>query len=445
MKILSVFGTRPEAIKMAPVIRALGRHSRSNGLKSMTCVTAQHRQMLDQVLKAFHIRPDIDLNLMRQEQTPASFISRAVTAITAVLHKETPDLVLVQGDTTTAMAAALAASYQTILVGHVEAGLRTRNRFSPFPEELNRRMVGMLAEYHFAPTRQAAENLRAEGAPEEHVFLTGNTVIDAMLWVAEREPSQAVCQLLKEVGFDDLEHANGHYSDPPGRSNCSPSVCRLKTILVTAHRRESFGKPIENICISLREIARRNPDVQIVFPVHMNPAAREPARRILQGCERVHLIDPLPYEALVHLLKRVYLVLTDSGGIQEEAPTLGKPVLVLRRDTERPEGVEAGCARIVGTEPDRIVLETERLLCDANEYHRMAHCANPYGDGRAAERILKIILALKDTHRSESSGLVTPTPPSENHQTGLQLLSVLRRDSSTELQPKSARFPFARN
>jgi UDP-N-acetylglucosamine 2-epimerase (non-hydrolysing) len=202
-----------------------------------------------------------------------------------------------------------------------------------------------------------------------------------------------------------------------------PSVCRLKTLLVTAHRRESFGKPIENICMSLREIARRNLDVQLVFPVHMNPAAREPARRILQGCERIHLIDPLPYEALVHLLKRVYLVLTDSGGIQEEAPSLGKPVLVLRQDTERPEGVEAGCARIVGTEPDRIVLETERLLQDAGEYRRMAHCANPYGDGRAAERILKIILTLKHTHRSELGNLVTPTLPSESHQTGPELLS----------------------
>ena len=422
MKILSVFGTRPEAIKMAPVIRALDRCSRSNGLKSVTCVTAQHRQMLDQVLKVFHIRPDIDLNLMHQKQTPASFTSRAVTAVTTVLHKEAPDLVLVQGDTTTAMATALAASYETIPVGHVEAGLRTQNRFSPFPEELNRRMIGMLAEYHFVPTRRAAENLGAEGVPGGRVFLTGNTVIDAMLWVAERKPSQATYQRLREVGVDDLRHDNGHCSQPLGRLNRSPSVCRLKTLLVTAHRRESFGKPIENICMSLREIARRNPDVQLVFPVHMNPAAREPARRMLQGCERIHLIDPLPYEAFVHLLKRVYLVLTDSGGIQEEAPSLGKPVLVLRQDTERPEGVEAGCARIVGTEPGRIVLETERLLRDAGEYQRMAHCANPYGDGRAAERILKIILALKDTHRSELGNLATPTMPSESHQTGPELL-----------------------
>ena len=425
MKILSIFGTRPEAIKMAPVIRALDRCSRSNGLKSVTCVTAQHRQMLDQVLRVFHIRPDIDLNLMHQDQTPASFISRAVTAITAVLHKETPDLVLVQGDTTTAVAAALAASYQAILVGHVEAGLRTQNRFSPFPEELNRRMIGILAEYHFAPTRRAAENLRAEGAPEGRVFLTGNTVIDAMLWVAEREPSPAACQLLKEVGFDDPRHEDRHCSEPLGRPHRSPSVCRLKTLLVTAHRRESFGKQIVNICMSLREIARRNPDVNIIFPVHMNPAVREPALRILQACERIHLIDPLPYEALVHLLKRVYLVLTDSGGIQEEAPSLGKPVLVLRQDTERPEGVEAGCAKIVGTESGRIVLETERLLRDAGEYHRMAHCANPYGDGRAAERILKIVLSLNDKHRSEPSNLAIPAlPPGESHKTGLELLSA---------------------
>jgi len=398
VKILSVFGTRPEAIKMAPVVRELDRLGPPNGLRSVICVTAQHRQMLDQVLNVFQIRPDVDLNLMSEHQTLAGITSRAVCAMSATLDNEAPDLVLVQGDTTTAMATALAAFYKRIPVGHVEAGLRTRNRFSPFPEEVNRRIVGLLAEYHFAPTRQAAENLVAEGVPHENTFQTGNTVIDALLWVGGKRPSDEARRLLDELGSENTGSGNGNKNGNGLRHSRSsaPSGLERKTILVTAHRRESFGAPIENICRALREIARRNLDVQVVYPLHMNPAAREPALRLLHSHPRILLTDPLPYESLVHLLKRVHLVLTDSGGIQEEAPAFGKPVLVLREDTERPEGVAAGCAKIVGTDPERILQETELLLHDTNEYQRMAHCENPYGDGAAAKRILNIILSRRD-------------------------------------------------
>jgi len=379
---------------MAPIVRELDRLGPRNGLRSVICVTAQHRQMLDQVLNVFQIRPDVDLNLMSDHQTLAGITSRAIRAVATTLENETPDLVLVQGDTTTAMATALAAFYKKIPVGHVEAGLRTRNRFSPFPEEVNRRIVGLLAEYHFAPTLQAAENLAAEGVPRENIFQTGNTVIDALLWVGGKQPSDEARRLLDELGSEDTRSGNGNGFPHPCSSPRSGLV--RKTILVTAHRRESFGAPIENICLALREIVRRNLDVQVVYPLHMNPAAREPALRLLHSHPRILLIDPLPYESLVHLLKRVHLVLTDSGGIQEEAPAFGKPVLVLREDTERPEGVAAGCAKIVGTDPERILQETELLLHDTNEYQRMAHCENPYGDGAAAKRILNIILSRRD-------------------------------------------------
>lgn len=381
---------------MAPVLRELERRGPRYGLQSVTCVTAQHRQMLDQVLHVFQIYPDLDLNLMHERQTLAEITSRAVRAIAAALESERPDLVLAQGDTTTAMATALAAFYEKIPVGHVEAGLRTRSRFSPFPEEVNRRIIGLLAEYHFTPTRQAAENLIAEGVPRKNIFWTGNTVIDALLWVGRKEPSQEARELLDKLGREDTRSGNGHGSPPfDTRFSPGPALGR-RMILVTAHRRESFGAPMENICRALGEIVRRNPDVQIVYPLHMNPAAREPASRLLHSHSRILLTDPLPYEPLVHLLKRVHLVLTDSGGIQEEAPAFGKPVLVLREDTERPEGVAAGCAKIVGTDPERILRETELLLHDTSEYQRMAHCVNPYGDGAAAERILNVILSRKE-------------------------------------------------
>ena len=400
LKVLCIFGTRPEAIKMAPVIRELQKHP--DRVEPLVCVTAQHRQMLDQVLGLFAIQPDIDLNLMEEDQSPASLTVCAMTALTEVLEQVRPDLVLVQGDTTTAMVAALAAFYQKIPVGHIEAGLRTRNRYSPFPEEINRHLIGVLATYHFAPTRTAAAALRAEGVSEEAIFITGNTVIDALLWVVNQTPSRATCALLQRLGIEGAKEPEE--SDEPGvlppsgssgssdPSVSSPSNSQRRTILVTAHRRENFGRPFESICTALREIVRRNPDVQMVYPVHMNPNVRGPVYRILNNHERIYLLDPLPYEPFAHLMKRAYLILTDSGGIQEEAPALGKPVLVMRRETERPEAVEAGTVKIVGTDSEQIIAETERLLYDADEYRRMAHAVSPYGDGHAAERIVRIIL-----------------------------------------------------
>lgn len=399
MKILSIFGTRPEAIKLAPVIHELARRANNNGVRSVTCVTAQHRQMLDQVLDILRIRPDIDLNLMQEDQTLGAISAEAMTSVTEVLKRERPDLVLVQGDTTTAMVASLAASYEKIAVGHIEAGLRTTDRYSPFPEEINRRIIGVLASHHFAPTQRAADNLRREGVRAEDIFVTGNTVVDALLWVVDQPLSAAARELLNRLGIPEGE---GRADLPPGensdRRSRGPSKTRssggrLRTILVTAHRRENFGRPFEFICKALRALTERNPEVQLIYPVHMNPRVREPVGQILQGQERIHLVEPLPYDLFVQLMKRVYLIITDSGGIQEEAPTLGKPVLVVRRETERPEAVEAGCVKIVGTNPDRIIAETERLLRDEREYEQMARAISPYGDGRAAERILQIISA----------------------------------------------------
>jgi len=388
LRILSIFGTRPEAIKMAPIVQELQR--RSDRVESLVCVTAQHREMLDQVLDLFAIKPDIDLDLMEEGQCLASLTARVMTAITEVLEQVCPDMVLVQGDTTTAMVAALAAFYQKIPVGHIEAGLRTRNRYSPFPEEINRHLIGVLATYHFAPTRTAADALRAEGVSAENIFITGNTVIDALLWVVSQPPSPETYALLKRLGI-----AQGS-EEPRGRGaevNSPLHPCTsAPLLLVTAHRRENFGQPLENICLALRELVRRNPNVQIVYPVHMNPNVRGPVYRILNNHERIHLLDPLPYEPFACLMKHTYLILTDSGGIQEEAPALGKPVLVMRRETERPEAVEAGTVKIVGTNPETIIAETERLLNDRQEYERMAGATSPYGDGHAAQRIVSIIL-----------------------------------------------------
>jgi len=386
IRVLSVFGTRPEAIKMAPLMRELEKHPHQ--IKPVVCVTAQHRQMLDQVLTLFGIEPDLDLDLMEDDQNPPSLTARGMTALTKVLVRVEPDLVLVQGDTTTAMVAALAAFYQKIPVGHIEAGLRTRNRYSPFPEEINRHLIGVLATYHFAPTATAANALRAEGIPDDALFVAGNTVIDALLWTVSRPPSAQTQALVNRLGIEKLRNR----TEDPCPSNPRVAGDGRRLILVTAHRRENFGSPFENICTALREIARRNPEVRLVYPVHMNPSVREPVYRILNGQERVHLIEPLPYEPFVHLMNHAYLVLTDSGGIQEEAPALGVPVLVMRHETERPEAIEAGTVKLVGTDPQTIIAETEKLLHDETEYRRMAHAVSPYGDGHAAKRIVGIIL-----------------------------------------------------
>ena len=374
--VLSIFGTRPEAIKLAPVIRELRLRERETGgrIVNKVCVTAQHRQMLDQVLNLFEITPDYDLNLMSPDQTPTQLAAAALAGLEPVLRDARPDWVVVQGDTTTSAAAAFAAFLARIKVAHVEAGLRTHDKWSPFPEEINRRIAGVVADLHFAPTPLARANLLKEGVLESQVHVTGNTVIDALLWAAERP-------------FD-------FGSDPallPLRAMWNDS--RKKIILVTAHRRESFGKPFEEICVALRELAAAgNGEWVIVYPVHLNPSVQEPVNRILKDTPHVHLLPPIEYLALVHLMRRSYLVLTDSGGIQEEAPSLGKPVLVLREVTERPEGVEAGTVRVVGTNAARIVSETRRLLTDRAAYETMARAVNPYGDGKAAARIADLLL-----------------------------------------------------
>jgi UDP-N-acetylglucosamine 2-epimerase (non-hydrolysing) len=362
-RVLIVFGTRPEAVKLAPVILELEKHR--DRLENLVCITAQHREMLDQILDWFQIKPDFDLNLMKPNQGLAEFASRALSGVSKVLREVQPDLVVVQGDTTTVMMAALAAFFLHIPVGHVEAGLRTSHRYSPFPEEINRRMAGVLATFHFAPTERAANALRAEQVPVENIFVTGNTVVDALLKTVQRPVDL-------QMGFS----LNGR-----------------RLILVTAHRRESFGPPFESICLALRDLAQRNANVEIIYPVHLNPHVRDPVGHILTGHPRIHLLEPMRYEQFVHLMAQAYLILTDSGGIQEEATVLGKPTLVMREMTERPEAVEAGTARLVGTERHKIVAEAEQLLYDRDQYRAMAQAGSPFGDGRAAERITDILLA----------------------------------------------------
>lgn len=366
LTVLSIVGTRPEAVKMAPVIKALAVQP---GVRALVCATAQHREMLDQVFDLFAIRPDVDLNLMQPNQTLPALTALALTRVSQALQDLQPDLVLAQGDTTTVMVAGLASFYAQVAMGHVEAGLRTHQRYSPFPEEMNRRLVGALATLHFAPTPRAVAALQAEGVPAQNIFLTGNTVVDALQSIAAQPftPDSALSARLAQT---------------TGR----------RLLLVTAHRRENFGAPFVSICQGLRQLVERNADVELIYPVHLNPQVREPVFRILAGHERIHLIDPVEYRTLVYLLKRCTLVLTDSGGIQEEAPVLGKPVLVLRRDTERPEGIEAGNARLVGTEQADIVREAERLLHDAAAYGAMAQATSPYGDGHAAARIVEAIV-----------------------------------------------------
>ena len=371
MKILIVFGTRPEAIKLAPVILELKKYP---DIQTKVCVTAQHRQMLDQVLGLFDITPDIDLNLMMPNQTLSELTARVVDRIDKVFREEQPDVVLVQGDTTTVMAAALAAFYNNIPVGHVEAGLRSDDLYSPFPEEMNRRVTSILSHYHFAPTEKAKSALLKEGIPVERIFVTGNTAIDALYMTLRKPIPQAARDILSRAGI----HGNGN---------------ERKMILVTAHRRENFGERFESICQGIKRLIERNQDVVIVYPVHLNPNVQEPVARILKGLDRVLLIEPVEYDTMTHLMNAAAIVLTDSGGIQEEAPSLGKPVLVMRVETERPEGVKAGTARLVGPYADRIVAETERLLRDKAAYNEMAVAVNPYGDGKAAKRIVEILLS----------------------------------------------------
>jgi len=362
--VLCVFGTRPEAIKMAPVIRALESHP--GALRASVCVTNQHQEMLDQVLDVFDLQPDHRLGVISEDQSPTQVARRVLERMPAVFAAVRPAAVLVQGDTTTTFAAALAAFYARIPVGHVEAGLRTYRKDAPFPEELNRQMTTALAEWHFAPTDWARDNLLHAGVPADRIAVTGNPVIDTLQWTVR-----------------DLE---AH----PGTALPFPDNGR-KLLLVTAHRRESFGAPFLQMCGALRALVERNPDVELVYPVHLNPNVQRPVRSILGGLERVHLLSPLDYRTFVDLLRRSHFVLTDSGGIQEEAPALGKPVLVMRDTTERPEGVNAGTARLVGTSHDRIVGEAERLLRDPAAYAAMAEAHNPYGDGTAGKRIVDVL------------------------------------------------------
>ncbi len=373
LRVLSIFGTRPEAVKMAPVIQALRARPE---IESRICVTAQHRQMLDQVLDLFGLHPDFDLDLMRHDQTLAGLTAEIFTRLDPLLEKEKPDWILVQGDTTTVMAASLNAFYHHIRVGHVEAGLRTGDRSQPFPEEINRRVASVVADLHFAPTGRAVANLQAEGIPDWRIALTGNPVIDALNAIVSKPVPSAVSDFLKEKDIR------------PGWK---------KMILVTAHRRENFGAPIESICLAIRDLASAYPDrVELVYPVHLNPNIQEPVHRLLDGIPNVTLLPPLEYLSLVHLMRASELVLTDSGGIQEEATGLGKPTLVLREVTERPEGLEAGVLSLVGTDRERIVQETERLLEDREAYEKMAHASNPFGDGHASEKIVSALLAFQD-------------------------------------------------
>ncbi len=379
-KVLVVFGTRPEAIKLAPVIDQLKKHN--SRFETCVCVTAQHREMLDQVLKIFKIVPDYDLNIMREGQDLFDITSNVLVRLRDVFKNERPDIVLVQGDTTTAFVGGLAAYYLKISIGHVEAGLRTYNKYSPFPEEKNRHLLSTLVDYHFAPTERAKSNLLKEGIPEEKIRVVGNTVIDALFSVIRNQGLQS-----KRKNFEDYFKNKWNLSSLFGGNS-------RKLILITGHRRENFGIGFQNICDALKEIAEKRPDVIIVYPVHLNPNVQQPVKKILNGLPNMFLIDPLEYEPFVFLMNRSYLILTDSGGIQEEAPSLGKPVLVMRNTTERPEGIEAGSVKLVGTIKDAIVSETIELLDNTSLYRKMSRASSPYGDGRSAERIANILSSL---------------------------------------------------
>lgn len=361
IKVMSIFGTRPEAIKMAPLVKELEKRSE---IQSIVCVTAQHRQMLDQVLKTFSIVPDYDLDIMKQGQTLSDVTTRALNGLESVIQEVKPDIVLVHGDTTTTFAGALAAFYQQVSIGHVEAGLRTWNKYSPYPEEMNRQMVGCLCDMHFTPTKISEKNLLAEGKKKENIYVTGNTAIDAMQHTVQDSYRHDV---LDWVGKD-------------------------RMILLTAHRRENLGEPMYHIFRAIRRIVDEFADVKVVYPIHKNPLVRRIANEVLEGCDRVRLIEPLDVEDFHNFQNRSYVILTDSGGIQEEAPSLGKPVLVLRDTTERPEGIAAGTLKLAGTSEDTIYALTKELLEDEQVYETMSHAANPYGDGHASERIADAII-----------------------------------------------------
>ncbi|PKM51613.1 MAG: UDP-N-acetylglucosamine 2-epimerase (non-hydrolyzing) [Firmicutes bacterium HGW-Firmicutes-7] len=366
IRVMSIFGTRPEAIKMGPVVKAI---EKTKGMESIVCVTAQHRQMLDQVLEVFDIKPDYDLNIMKANQTLTQITTRALEGLQDVIIQAKPDIVLVHGDTTTTFAGALAAYYQQVKVGHVEAGLRTYNKYEPFPEEMNRKLTGAITDLHFAPTQTSKEHLLAEGVKDSYIFVTGNTVIDALSATISDDYVFSVNQL------NTIDYKN------------------KRVITLTAHRRENLGQPLINICNAVKKIALNFSDVEIVYAVHPNPAVKNTAFDLLGGLDNVHLLEPLEIKDMHNLLNRSYLVLTDSGGLQEEVPSMGKPVLVLRNVTERPEGVLAGTLKLAGTEEETIYQMTEQLLKDKDAYEQMANATNPYGDGHASDRIVKAILA----------------------------------------------------
>ena len=366
IKVMTVFGTRPEAIKMAPIVLELAKHP--DKITPVVAVTAQHREMLDQVLGLFNITPDHDLDIMAQGQTLFDITSKAMMGLDKVLEQEKPDIVLVHGDTTTTFAGALAAYYHQTTVGHVEAGLRTHDKYSPFPEEMNRKLTGCIADLNFAPTETSESNLLAENVKPESIFVTGNTVIDALHHTV-RDDFQFEDELLQNIDFENK-----------------------RIILVTTHRRENLGEPMRHVYKALRQLTEEFDDVEVVFPVHKNPKVREVVREELGGLSQVHLIDPLDYEPFANLMHKAHLILTDSGGVQEEAPALGKPVLVLRDTTERPEAVAAGTVKLIGTDRDVVYNEAKTLLTDEAAYHRMAESVNPYGDGKASERIIQAIL-----------------------------------------------------
>jgi UDP-N-acetylglucosamine 2-epimerase (non-hydrolysing) len=369
-KILTIFGTRPEAIKMAPLVHALDADSRFD---AKVCVTAQHRKMLDQVLELFEIQPDYDLNIMKVGQTLNDVTTAILVGLKPILEEFEPDVVLVHGDTATTFAASLAAYYQQIKVGHVEAGLRTGNVYSPWPEEANRKLTSAITNYHFAPTVGSKQNLLNEGVAEDDIIVTGNTVIDALFWVREN--------LQQDKSLSGTLSSTFDYLDP-----------NKKLILVTGHRRESFGGGFERICEALRQIASNHPEAQVLYPVHLNPNVQEPVNRLLTGLGNVFLIEPQQYLPFCYLMDRSSIILTDSGGIQEEAPSLGKPVLVMRETTERPEAVDAGTVRLVGTDVELIVSQVDLLLTNSDEYQKMSKAHNPYGDGLACGRILEFLV-----------------------------------------------------
>ena len=367
IKALIIFGTRPEAVKMAPVVKAL--KSDQEHFITKICVTAQHRDMLDQVLRIFDIEPDYDLNIFQSGQTLTQITCRALTGLEDVIEEFKPDIVLVQGDTTTVFTGALAAFYHQVKIGHVEAGLRSGNLYSPYPEEANRKLTGVMADFHFAPTNTSRDNLLREGYDESKIFVTGNTSIDALKWVIDKN------YIFEDEILNNIDFEN------------------KKVIMLTSHRRENIGEPMENIFSAIKEAAEKNQQAEVIYPMHLNPKVREIAGRIFGDMKNVHLIEPLDYLPFTNLMAKCFLVVTDSGGVQEEAPTLGKPVLVVRKETERPEGIEAGTAKLVGIEKDVIFREIDMLLNNQEEYNKMANAINPYGDGRAAERIREAIIS----------------------------------------------------